>query len=351
MPFNSLALGVTQMQMTSAAADSTFRVVVGDQYGAGRPDFTYTARVLYADNVSPATVSSSGGSIIITGTGFRQGNLVQVNGFSAVVQSWSETQIVATAPPSALAEALPGDSVAVSVVDPVTGGNTTIANAFTYLQAVRAVALSSAAQYVAAGASGSWTVQLTATSDGALSAGVPVVWTAGPGLGVGSSAAVTDAQGSAEAAVSASAVQAGSAATLTGCAWETTCATWTLYGVDPSQWSVSAVTGTQQIATQNGNLVPVGLLVTDAAGHPLQGAPVTVYQRVLAWEGPCASDGRCAAAPVLTSSETTLVSDANGQLTVTPLEVPGIPQTVQIAASTGTQGFATATLVKSPTAP
>jgi hypothetical protein len=97
-----------------------------------------------------------------------------------------------------------------------------------------------------------------------------------------------------------------------------------------------------------GNFAPVSLLVTDADGHPLQGATVTVYQTVNAWEGVCPANGRCPASPVLAASKTTAVSDANGLLTVTPLQVPGLPETVNIAAVTGAHGFATATLVRTP---
>ncbi len=49
------------------------RMVIADQRGAGRPDFNYQARVLYADSVAPASLPASGGTITITGTGFRTG--------------------------------------------------------------------------------------------------------------------------------------------------------------------------------------------------------------------------------------------------------------------------------------
>jgi hypothetical protein len=92
----------------------------------------------------------------------------------------------------------------------------------------------------------------------------------------------------------------------------------------------------------------VTLLVTDLLGHAVQGAPVSVYQRVLAWEGACSGQERCPAAPVLASSQQQEISDPTGAVTLTPMELPGIPQTVQVAASTGTQGFVTLTLEKSP---
>ena len=129
VPFNSMALGVTQMQMSASATDTPLRFVVGDEFGAGRPDFTYTARVLYADSVAPASVGAGGGTITITGTGFRQGNVVQINGVTATVQSWTATQIVAVAPRFAVSGARVGIPVTVSVTDTSTAGSTSIKHA------------------------------------------------------------------------------------------------------------------------------------------------------------------------------------------------------------------------------
>jgi len=75
---------------------------------------------------------------------------------------------------------------------------------------------------------------------------------------------------------------------------------------------------------------------------------VQVYQTVDAWEGACAARGPCAAAPVLAKGVSAGTSDANGLVTVTPMVVPGVPQVVNLAAATGTEGFATVALVKAP---
>ena len=42
------------------------------------------------------------------------------------------------------------------------------------------------------------------------------------------------------------------------------------------------------------------------------------------------------------------VSDANGNVTVTPLEVPGLPQVVNIAVVAGTNGFVSMSLPVTP---
>ncbi|QMV19460.1 hypothetical protein GOB94_12765 [Granulicella sp. 5B5] len=136
---NAMSLGVTQLRMPATAVASSYRFVVADQFGGGRPDFAYQARVLYADSVSPATVGLSGGTITITGVGFRQGNEVLVNGVRAQVVSWSATQIVATAPSQSSAGA-GVQPVDVEVLDASTGGSTDISGVFTYASAVVVVA-------------------------------------------------------------------------------------------------------------------------------------------------------------------------------------------------------------------
>ena len=456
VPFNSMAFGVTQLQMPVASTDTPLRFVIGDEFGGGRPDFTYGARLLYADSVSPRSVGAGGGTITINGTGFRQGNEVQVNGVAAVVKSWTATQIVAVAPPFAQSGATVGTAVNVSVMDTTTGGSTNIASALTYttapdllqlvsaptnldanepaaipfavrvlasdgitpvaratvrfsvtngeaaLQAcgtttsceiasdsnglaqtqmtaggvgtvvltatemsggatvqvtsavtppVQVVTFANPAQYVAAGANASWPVQLNVTQDGSAVAGVAVNWTAAAGLSLNPAAQVTTSNGEAQATVSSAPLAANAVETLVGCGWSTVCATWTLHSVDASDWQIAVATGAGQSVPQNGTLGSVSLVVTDGAGHPLQGAPVTVYQRVLGWEGQCGMTGRCPAAPVLASAHISMVSDVNGNLTLTPLQVAGRPQTVEIAASTGLQGFVVLTLVKAPGTP
>lgn len=452
--FNSMSLGMTQMGMAAPDNDSTYRIALTDQYGAGRPDFTYTARMLYAASVLPTTVGSGGGQIVITGTGFRQGNQVLVNGAAARVLSWTATSIVADAPTMSAAGAQLGVPVLITVADASTGGSATIPDAVSYtvqpnvvqqvsapasletgvtaavpfairvlasdglspvanesvsfavvagaaqlgvcggaltctvttdehglvqttvvggsagsvtLQATdvpggasvqvvvadtdpaRAVSFANPAHYVAAGASGTWTPVLQVQQDGQPAPNVSVTWSASPELTLGAAAMTTDASGSAQVSVSASVLAAGSVQTVAGCAWSSLCATWTLYGVDAADWMIGAPANATLSVPQGNALSPVTLNVTDGAGHALEGAPVQVYQRVLAWEGECAAGaGRCPAAPVLATSETTLTSDGNGAIEIAPLQVPGVPQVVQIAAVTGAVGFVTVTLVKTP---
>jgi len=126
------------------------------------------------------------------------------------------------------------------------------------------------------------------------------------------------------------------------------CATWSLVSVDGSQWVLGVANGAGQSVSASGTLGPVTLRVTDGAGHALLGAPVTVSQTVYAWEGACPVQGRCASAPVLASSRGVWVSDASGLVSVTPLQVSGVAETVGIVGAAGLSGFVSLTLVKTP---
>ena len=132
VPMNSEVSGMTQLAIAAAPADASYRFTVADAYGGGRPDFTYRARLLYGDSVTPATLGAAGGQITITGTGFATGNRVLVNGVACKVLSWTPTQIVATAPTLVAVKATGGLAVDVEVLDAGTGGSSTISGAITY---------------------------------------------------------------------------------------------------------------------------------------------------------------------------------------------------------------------------
>lgn len=451
---NSLAPGVTQLEIPASSNAGTYTFVVSEQFGGGRPDFAYKARLLYAASVTPATVNVAGGQITISGEGFKLGNQVSVNGVVATVVSASSNQIVAKVPSLVAAGASIGVPVDVMVTDIATGGQTDIGNGFAYsnvqpdvmtvvsqpaalktgimaavpfavqlLKAdgvtpianasvqisvssgaaglgacagamtcplltdamgkvlttvtgaaagpvvlsasevsgsagvqitvmdsnpVRMAMIANAPSYLAAGASGMWTISLVATQDGLAAAGVPVVWTASSGLTLSSTTTTTNTTGAAVVTVTALKMSAGTA-TVTGCAWGTTaCASWTVTAVDASQWRIAAGSGAAQSVSAGTTLAPVTLSVTDTAGHALQGAAVSVYQTADGWEGACPVPGRCPASPVLASAQSSAISDSSGNVSVTPLEVPGLPQMVNIAAVTGTQGFVTLSLPVTP---
>jgi hypothetical protein len=455
---NSMVLGMTQLRVWAAASASTYRIAIADQFGAGRPDFNYTARILYASGVSPVTLGSGGGQITISGMGFQAGNKVLIDGVAATVVSWTSTQIVATAPSMATVGATSGTAVDVEVLDATTGGVTDIAAALTYNQGtkdvvalvstpasletgdvattpfavrvygsdgvtpakganvsfvvagsgggaavatgcgvgqgcvvitdatglaqtplmgiapgsvtvsgtevsggasvrvtiadanpVQTVTISAATQYLAAGAAGSWGVSLTATQDGAAAVGVPVAWsTTASGFTLAPATGVAAANGIEAVVAQVGAIAGGSTNVVTGCAWVSVCASWTVYGVAASQWVIAVSSGGGQSLVEGVTPAVVTLLVSDGAGHALPGATVNVYQTAYAWEGACAANGVCASAPVLSTARSTAVSNGNGMVQVTPMEAPGVAQVVRIAAATGTSGFATTSVVVAP---
>ncbi|HEY9138099.1 MAG TPA: IPT/TIG domain-containing protein, partial [Terriglobus sp.] len=123
--FNSPRVGMTQLRVSFATTES-IRLAVTDARGDGRPDYTYRARVLYADTVLPTRVAASGGAIVITGMGFGPGSTVTIGGVVARVTSVNATEIDAIAP------ALSSGAKDVVVTDLTTGGTTTVSGALVY---------------------------------------------------------------------------------------------------------------------------------------------------------------------------------------------------------------------------
>ncbi|MCU1251687.1 MAG: hypothetical protein JWQ49_4716 [Edaphobacter sp.] len=138
--FNGAATGMTTLT-TSITQPKQLRIAIADKRGDGRPDFNYKARVLYADSLTPSTVSGAGGTITITGMGFRTGNAVLVNGVPATVSSWTANTIVATVPSLhtlGVSTALVAD---VTVQDRSTRGATVMTQALSYAAPVTTLSL------------------------------------------------------------------------------------------------------------------------------------------------------------------------------------------------------------------
>ncbi len=129
--FSGQTTGMTALTVSNTQPDQ-LRMVIADQRGDGRPDFNYQARVLYADSVSPATVSASGGTVTISGMGFRPGDAVTVNGVAAAVSSWTSNTIVATVPTLQALGSSTALAADVTVSDLSTGGTTTMTGALNY---------------------------------------------------------------------------------------------------------------------------------------------------------------------------------------------------------------------------
>ena len=449
--FNGQATGMTTLA-TSIARPDQLRIAIADQRGDGRPDFNYQARVLYADSLSPSTVSAAGGTIAITGMGFRTGNAVFVNGVAAAVSSWTANSIVATVPSIHGLGSSTGLVADVTVEDLSTGGTTVMTQALTYAAPVPSLSLLTApsgtvvlaqqaavpfavqvlngdgatpivgeavtftattgavqfaacggatctlqtdaqgiastlvtpesagaivlqatgvdgtatasltalaqvrtatavqpVEYVAAGATVVWDPQLSVADNIAPTTGVLVDWQtiSGP-VAASPSQSQVSTQGVASTLATAGPLAPGTLALLSACAWTSACATFTAKGVNPADLRLVAVSGAGQIVSASGALTPVVLRVTDSASDPVAGAVVQIYQTVDAWQLSCPDRGRCPVPPTLASSQSSVTSDANGLLTISPQQLSGVAETTNLAAATGTQGFLALTLEKQP---
>jgi hypothetical protein len=126
-PYNGTMVGLSTLSADTAATGAV-RVAFADLRGDGRPDFTYRARLLYADTVSPPRLTLAGGPIAIEGKGFRLGAVVLVNGAAAAVTSVTPTEITAVAPGVSAATG----TVVVEVQDPQTLGTAEILDGLSY---------------------------------------------------------------------------------------------------------------------------------------------------------------------------------------------------------------------------
>ncbi len=202
--------------------------------------------------------------------------------------------------------------------------------------------------WIAAGVPVSLTLNAAATLNGNADGGETLQWSGTAGLQPASASSVTGATGSSSMWASASPLAAGSSSIATVCAKTSVCQNFTVTGVASASFVVKIVSGGAQAAQSGASLLPLIIEVTDAAGHPVASAPVTVSQTVTALNQLCPTHGRCPAAPVLTSKIDTIISSLDGTVTVIPLSISGVATQTELAISSGTQGFATAVVSSNP---
>ena len=124
--FNSDKLGLTRLR-PDIFTSRDYKIGIVDYRGDGRPDFRYRAHIFYGDSVSPERADVRGSSIFsIHGMGFRPGTTVSVGGSSATVLAVNAKEIVASAP------GLSDGTRNITLVDPGTGADATLKNAFTH---------------------------------------------------------------------------------------------------------------------------------------------------------------------------------------------------------------------------
>lgn len=120
---NTANVGMTRAQVSVPAG--SYKLAIADARGDGRPDFLYRARVLYADNVTPAH-ALAGAVLTITGLGFNSDVTVQIGSVAAAVLSFVPGELQVSAP------LLADGTYSLTVTDPATGASATIRNAVRY---------------------------------------------------------------------------------------------------------------------------------------------------------------------------------------------------------------------------
>ena len=218
----------------------------------------------------------------------------------------------------------------------------------TFTSATRSITPVRPVEYVAAGATVAWTPQVSVVQNGAPAAGAVVSWSASGVIAISPASSLADSLGVAQVAAIAGPLAAGAQASAQACAWTTVCANFTAVSVDPSAWRLVVVSGAGQSVSASATFAPVVLRVTDGGGNPVAGAPVAVHQTVDAAEMPCPTRGPCPIAPVLAASNVAAISDADGLVSVTPMQISGVGELTNVAVATGTQGFVSLSLEQQP---
>jgi len=281
-----------------------------------------------------------------------------VEGVTATILSSTANTILAVAPPFALIEAALGPdaplTVDICVEDGMSGGESCMFGAATYpaaaLPAVSpTVTMLTPVFYVAAGQQVGLMPQVSVSSAGGFVPNIAVTWSSNSGDlsfangGQGSS----DSNGLASIAVTAGPLASAATATGSACAWTAICASFSALGVDPSLWTPGAIEGATQSVASTSNLQPVVFQITDGSRHPVIGVPVAVSQTVTSWVD-CPSKGRCPIGETYQTGQSSSVSDGNGLVVVTPLQLAATPGVTTVALSAGTQGFLSISLQKTP---
>lgn len=246
---------------------------------------------------------------------------------------------------TATASAFGGVSVqAAAVGASVTDSFNAVARSVTPVRAV---------EYVAPYATVAWSPRVVVVENGAAFGGASVAWSGSARMAVSPAVSLANALGVAQAAAvvvppTPGAQAVASPATGQACAWATICAEFTAMAVDPSAWQLVVISGAGQTVAAGTSFAPVVLMVTDGMGDPVAGAGVWIYQTVDAAEMICPARGGCPVAPVLASSQGSAISDANGLVSVTPMQLVGVGEVTNVAAATGTQGFVALSVDQGP---
>jgi hypothetical protein len=249
------------------------------------------------------------------------------------------------------------DGTATTTVTPIAAGNIALLaseGGLTATASFQAIAnqysltSTSSPVYLAEGATANFVFTALAAENGSPAPDQPVHWTPTAGLQPVTVDSVTNAAGSTSLQAQAGPLQGKVQSAMEACAWTNICTTFYATGVSASEFHVTIVSGAQQEVANSAPLLPVVVQVTDNLGHPVAGAPISIFQTVTAMTADCPDRGRCPAAPVLCSQVSVVDADANGQTSIVPLMVPGQATQTEILVSSGTKGAASTVLTERP---
>ncbi len=330
----SSSAGTVDVSATSAA--QTIRLLSAPATAApvGVPtSASFAVKVLGPDGTTPV----AGESVVFAASGAA----VQ---FGACGQA--TCTVITDATGTASTPVLPTASGTITLTAASIAGSVTAS--FAAETHVRTVTATTPVMYVAAGANVSWISQVNLSDNAGAVANLPVQWLAQGNVQLSATQSVTNTQGLAQISITAQALSAGAQATVTACAWSLVCAKIAAQGVSATDWQILPVNGATQSLSAGQAFGAVVLQVTDTAGHPVAGATVRVYQTDEGWAAPCVSLGSCPSVPVYGTSEIEATSDANGLLSVAPLDAPVGAEITKIAITGGTRSLSEITLEKHP---
>lgn len=203
---------------------------------------------------------------------------------------------------------------------------------------------------LAAGASTTWTTQALVLKGGVPQSGQVVAWQNGTGFsGSATGTAITGANGIAAKNLSVGPLTTGQQAAAKACLNGTTqCIMFTATGADPATATLSAVSGISQSVAVGQTPEQIILRVRDAAGNPLAGATVRLWQALYAWAPPCPPHGRCAQAELLSMQSATAVSAVDGSVAFSPAGMAGAATNTLAVAATGTSAMVNVAIEQHP---
>ncbi len=191
--------------------------------------------------------------------------------------------------------------------------------------------------FLAIGATVQWNPQGLVLNNGIPSSGAVVTWTpSATGVSVPTTDSLSSSDGIVTQQIAAGPLNAGDVIPVKACLENvTTCAQFTVVAVHTQTAQLIAESGTSQSIEAYSDLAPVTLEVTDAVGHPMAGAVVTLYETLDEWTPRCPAHGVCPPAPLLEQQTVQATSATDGTVILTPLSIDGRPTRLFVTAVSG----------------